>query len=59
MSNTKTILAEAVKNYIQQMGSDAIKHVHTIDIKVNFWVDISFAIYELLPGINSLYWYNS
>jgi len=41
MPNTKTILAEVVKNYIEQMGINAIKHIHTIAIKVSFRSKIS------------------
>lgn len=36
MPNTKTILAKTVENYIQQMGIDAIKRVHSIAIGVSF-----------------------
>jgi hypothetical protein len=35
MPITKTILAKAIQKYIQEMGSDEIKHVHTIIIKVS------------------------
>ncbi len=55
MTNTKTMLAEIVKNYIQQIGINAINNVHTIAIKVNFNSEISCAIYQLLSGIKNLY----
>jgi hypothetical protein len=51
MPNTKAIFVTTMENYIQQMGVDAIKHVHTTAINVNFNSILSSTYYQFLIRI--------